>query len=70
MEFLCKWLIKHPDVEVRLRTISHFGDCLQVHMVHDNGMHIKRLVDENMSSFMEIIFNELYSQLIAKGGTV
>lgn len=66
MDFLCGWLIKHPDVEVRLRTISHFGDCLQVLMAHDNGTYIKRLVDENMSSFIENIFDEMYSQLINK----
>ena len=75
MDFLCGWLFKHPDVEVRLSASldkvlvnSLKDEYLHVHIVHDNGLHIAKIINKIEAPFMEIIFDEMYSQLISKGG--
>lgn len=72
MDFLCRWLTRHPDVEVVLRMIKNPHDRvlkLKVKMCCDNGLCLTRLITSTEYGHMRIIFDEMYNHLISEGGS-
>lgn len=71
MDFLCKWLLRHTDVEVTLYGARDDNDkYICVKMWHQNGCDIYNQIREENISYLRVIFDEMYAKLIVKGGTV
>ena len=73
MDFLCKWLMNHPSVMISLVYEDEkfsLGKRLYVYMTIDDHRIAKVINLEYEKDFIEIIFNEMYNELISKGGSI
>ena len=73
MDFLCDWLIAHPDVTVVLNGeegMLRHGKYIHIKFLCDNGARYCRIVDHEDAPYMKVIFDRAYTELISEGGSV
>jgi hypothetical protein len=71
MDFLTKWLLRHTDVEVRMRGYRN-GDerGYIVKMIGDNGYDKMTTIKSYSLDYATVIFDNMYREIIANGGSI